>query len=278
VPGNPSTDPWQWVMADYLSRRGIVVLRVDDRGTGHSSGDYATSTIEALSNDALAGIQFLRSHPQVDSGRVGLLGLSEGALVAQIAAADSPSLTRHVVLLGGPGIPGDANFLEQARRLAIPTRRPQERAAEERRLVAKAWIRQLAKSDVDEEAIRAEVRAWNAGSSEPVNAKVLESMLNSALTPIVRSEIRFDPARVLPRVKAPILALNGAADLWVNADSNLPAIRRAAEAGGNREVVVRRLEGLDHALRPAPGDKPGREEFDIDEQVLAMIAGWILDH
>ena len=93
-----------WVIADHLTRHGIAVLRCDDRGVGGSTGSTSQSTSADFADDALAGVKYLQGRPEIDKTRVGLMGHSEGGLVAPMLAARAPDDIAFIVLMSGPGL------------------------------------------------------------------------------------------------------------------------------------------------------------------------------
>src|SRR5690606_13042762 len=108
------------VMADHMTRRGIAVLRVDDRGVGGSTGTIEEATTEDFAGDVLAGVEFLSTHPRIDPRRIGLIGHSEGGLIAPMVATSSNRVA-FVVMLAGPGVPGAELLVEQVGAVAQAT-------------------------------------------------------------------------------------------------------------------------------------------------------------
>ena len=100
------------VIADYLTRRGMAVLRVDDRGMGKSKGDLNKATSSDFADDVLAGIRYLKTRDDIDTTRIGLIGHSEGGLIAPIVFTRWPHLN-FIITLAGPGVPGRAVILRQ---------------------------------------------------------------------------------------------------------------------------------------------------------------------
>src|SRR5579883_2826453 len=100
------------VLADYLTRRGIAVLRVDDRGVGKSTGDFNKATVEDFAKDTFAGLEYLKSRKEIDGKRIGLIGHSEGATVASLLASRSTEVA-FIVLMAGPGLKGDELWYSQ---------------------------------------------------------------------------------------------------------------------------------------------------------------------
>ena len=269
------------VWADSLTRRGIAVLRMDDRGVGGSSGSVLSSTEDDFATDALAGIAYLRRRPEIDPARTGLVGHSEGALVAAMAAARSAHVA-FVVMLAGPGIPGDrliVRQVEQASRAAgLPPARVAENAALQRKLL------DIVMGEKDDDAALAKLRAALAFALAGVPDQVRtakERELAIMVTPWYRSLLAADPAATLRKVPVPVLAINGELDTQVPADENLAAIAAALKEGGNRDFTTRKLPGLNHLFQKAATGaigEYGKIEETANPAALEMVGQWITAH
>lgn len=253
------------VLADHLTRQGIAVLRVDDRGVGGSTGDLSQATGEALARDAAAGIRFLRGHERIDPARVGIVGHSEGGVIGPRVAADDPKLA-FVVMMAGTGVPGHAVVREQS--VAILRAKDVPAAGIELARHQQAKALQVVLDQADDAAARRELEALGipGPQAEPM------------LTPWYRSFIAYDPAPTLAKLRCPVLVLNGELDLQVLPDQNLPAITKAL-AKNRRRVTVHRLPGLNHLFQHAKTGSP--EEYaaiaeTIAPEVLGIVGDWIV--
>ena len=272
------------VLADHLTRRGVAVLRVDDRGVGGSSGSIATSTSQDFAGDVRAGLAFLKDHPDVDDTRLGLIGHSEGGLIAPLVAAGEPDVA-FVVLLAGTGLPGREILQLQLRLIQEGMGRSPanvDRQVEaQRHLIAR--LEADAPTEDIEDAVRALMRIQLAGVNFGDDEDRLISAQSAAsmATPWFRSFLRTDPREALRRVTCPVLALNGSLDLQVPADVNLRAIEQALRAGGNSDVTVTTMEGLNHLFQTATTGLP-TEYAAIEEtfapHALHLVSDWIRDH
>ncbi len=262
------------IVADQLTRRGIVVLRVDKRGVGKSGGDYATATTMDFASDAAAGLAYLKTIPEVDTYRIGLLGHSEGGVVAPIVAAAHPNDVAFIVLLAGSGVPGDRIIVEQTRLIAEAT----GASAEEAQAVAaqQRALLDIVKKGGDDTAMEAELRAMLKGK---VPDAALASTIAQAMSPWFRTFIAFDPATALRKVKCPTLAIGGSKDLQVPAHENLAAIKGALEAGGNKSVETVEFPNLNHLFQHArsgsPNEYAGIEET-MSLEVTEKVGRWII--
>jgi len=253
------------VLADHLTRNGIAVLRADDRGVGGSTGSVGTSTADDFVADALGGVAFLRSRPEVDGARLGLVGHSEGGVIAPMAAA-RPDDVAFIVLLAGTAVPGREILPEQLEAIQLGLGVPRENV--DRQVEAQARLLDLVAADAEREAIEAAVGDLidvqfenNPAAGPEAREATLQGQLQAVTSPWFRHFLTNDPARYLEEVDCPVLALNGSLDLQVVAETNLPAIEEALRAGGNDDVTVEELTGLNHLFQPAATGLPRVTNF-----------------
>lgn len=276
------------VIADHLTRRGIAVLRVDDRGVGGSGGDFGTSTSRDFASDVRAGVTWLSGRPEV--GAVGLVGHSEGGLIAPMVAAEDARVD-FIVLLSGPGVPGSEILAEQIARIqgaaGVPpsvTRWNQDLIATVASLVERVppserldSVRAALASAVEE--LTPEEREAAEIPADGVDAFV-ESQARALSSPWMAFFLSHDPRSDLRRVGVPVLALGGSLDLQVPPDQSLGEIERALREGGNENVTVRELPGLNHLFQHARTGAP-TEYASLTEtfapEALDILAEWILE-
>jgi len=244
-----------WVLADHLTRHGIAVLRLDDRGVGGSTGDPNLATADHMVADALAALEFLRAQPEIDARRVGLLGHSEGGLIAALTATRTADVALHV-LLATPGLPGHEVLAGQKRAhleaLGVP---PPEIDC---RLAAHARLLDPVVGAADLDAVRAAALDLVRLESEPVVRAGLMSeeklaaqaalVADQMLLPQMRWYLRFDPRPTLERLNCPVLALFGTLDLQVLSQDNLPVLRVALRAAHDALVTPGLRPKLRHGL------------------------------
>ncbi len=272
------------VLADYLTRRGIVVLRVDDRGVGGSSGDTMASTTADMASDALAGVAFLKSRKEVNPKQIGLVGHSEGGLVAAVAASSRDDVA-FIVMLAGSAVTGEEIIYRQAELVAraqgaddatvAATRRMQERIVQAIKesadpAEAEKRVRQVADEALKDTAGNDQKDGTNAA---------LEGQLKLGLSPWFRYFLTYDPRPALGKVKCPVLALNGEKDLQVDPRQNLPVIEAALKEGGNGDFEVRELKGLNHLFQHCQTGSPteyGKIDETISPETLELVGDWIL--
>ena len=277
------------VLADHLTRLGIAVLRVDDRGIGGSTGSTWQSTSRDKANDVLFGVRFLRGHDRIDPERVGLIGISEGGLVAPLALNRvEPGTIAYAVLLAGPGVPGADLLRQQLRRIAAANGAPAEMIEELAALQDKGL--QIIASDMPpaeaEAALRQVAEEQMAASPETaqLSGEDLETALSAAvdtnLSPWFRFFIRYDPQPALGGLAVPTLALFGGKDTQVDADQNQSAMEAAFAGSGNTDITVRRFPEMNHLFQTAGTGSPN-EYAQIEEtmapEVLDLIGSWIAE-
>lgn len=280
------------VLSDYLTRRGIAVLRVDDRGVGGSTGNFSQATTEDFAGDVLAGIEYLKSREEIDPARIGLIGHSEGGLIAPIVAVESPDVA-FIVLMAGPGIPGEEILYLQndlisraegvdnatiARNDAFMKSLYSVVKEEQNDTIAAEKLRKLI---MDEVANMSEEEKQNSGYSEASLDSQVNAQVQTLISPWMRFFLTYDPSPTLMQVKCPVLAINGEKDLQVPPEENLKAIEDALEAGGNEDYTVQELPGLNHLFQTAQTGSPSEYaaiEETISPTALEVIGDWISEH
>lgn len=273
------------VLADYLTRRGIAVLRVDDRGVGGSTGKLNDATTADLAEDVLLGVEFLKSRTDIDPRRIGLIGHSEGGLIAPIAATRSSDVA-FIVLIAGPGTTGEQILYAQGSLILKAAGASEEKVAHQRQLQEKmfAAVKQKDNAEADKqlsEIFAAELDQLSDAEKKAVgNASAAAEVQRKAiLTPWFRYFLTYDPRPTLAQVKCPVLAVIGERDLQVPPKENLPEIEKALKSGGNKEFTIRELPGLNHLLQTCKTGSP-TEYAEIEETMspaaLELIGDWIV--
>lgn len=277
------------VLSDYLVRRGIAVLRHDDRGVGGSTGSFAASTSDDFATDAMAAIAYLKQRPEIDAGRIGLAGHSEGGIVAPMCAAQSDDVA-FIVLLAGTGVPGSEILEVQGRLIAVAMGKSEEEArrgaqgsVEIYRSITDGGTREEILEQIKSLAVR-QIQESPEGptlSPEEVDHRaevVANSSIDQVMSPWFIRFLRLDPREYLVRVKCPVLAINGTVDLQVHHEQNLPEIEKALRAGGNQDVTIVALPGLNHLFQHSETGSPSeysRIEETFAPEALELIASWI---
>ena len=262
------------VLADALTRRGIAVLRADKRGVGKSTGDYKTATTADFATDAEAGVDYLLTRPEIDAHRIGLIGHSEGGIIAPMVAARN-SHVDFIVMMAGSGVPGDQIIAEQGRLIALASGEDKKRT--EDAAITQQKIFTTIKTEKDA-AVRDKTLhdiLLAAGIPEEQIARQIKTITS----PWFVYFISYDPATALSKLTIPVLALSGEKDLQVPPAQNADAIRKALDAAGNKHYEVDVLPGLNHLFQTAKTGAPS-EYAEIEEtiapSVLKKIGDWIL--
>lgn len=271
------------VLADHLTREGMTVLRVDERGVGKSTGDPMTATTEDLAGDARAAVNFLKSRSDVDKKKIGIIGHSEGALIAAMAARRSSDVA-FVVLMAGPGVTGEELLYEQTRLLMESQGVPE--AFAERQLGTAKRIYGILKDVEDQDEARAQIgsilREATAHSGQDTTSEAsraaIEAQLDQLTLPWFRYFLTYDPQDALGDLRCPVLAIYGDKDLQVPPEQSLPAVENALRAGGNSRYKTRVLPGLNHLFQTCTTGSPmeyAQIEETLSPEVLRVISDWI---
>jgi pimeloyl-ACP methyl ester carboxylesterase len=248
------------VLADHLTRKGFAVLRFDDRGVGKSTGSGKDATSEDFADDVLAAVEFLSARKEI--GRIGLIGHSEGGMIAPMVAVKSEKV-KFLVLMAGPGMPGERILLDQTRLIQQAMGVPKETI--EKNVETSRRLYEAVKEGKSEEEL-----AKIAGEGAP--------QVKALLSPWFRFFLTYDPRDTLKKVKCPVLAINGEKDLQVVCEGNLKGIEEALQAGGNERFKIVALPGLNHLFQTCRTGAPA-EYSQIEETfapaALETISGWI---
>jgi pimeloyl-ACP methyl ester carboxylesterase len=274
------------VLADYLTKNGIAVLRFDDRGTAASTGNFKTATTLDFSTDVEAAVNYLQTRKEINKNKIGLVGHSEGGMIAPMVASKSKDIG-FIVLLAGPGIDGAKLLLLQERLIGKAAGESDSNLAKASAinrgafdLVVKSTDIQKLKTDLTnylKEAVKN-----NPSAEKPKNISeddYIKSSVNQLANPWMQYFLKYNPAPVLEKVKCPVLAIDGSKDLQVPATINLAAIKKALEKGGNKNVTTKELPNLNHLFQECQTGSPS--EYAAIEQTFSPIAlqeitRWIL--
>lgn len=274
------------VLADYLTRRGIAVLRVDDRGVGGSTGNLFESTSEDFAGDVLTGVNYLKSRKEVNPKKIGLIGHSEGGIVAPIAAARSSDVA-FIVLMAGMGLTGE-EIIHLQSDLILKTVGASDKVLAIQR-TSSEQIFEILKHEKDNTIAEKKIRKIMADilaklSKEEKDAMgaseaTIEIQLKMLLSRWCRFFLTYDPRTALMKVKCPVLAINGQLDLQVPPKENLSAIEGALKTGGNTNYTIQELPKHNHLFQRAKTgaiSEYAKIEETISPIALKAITQWIL--
>ena len=270
-----------WVLADHLSRTGIAVLRVDDPGIGKSAPHPEPPTTADFATDVEAGVTFLKRDDRI--GTVGLIGHSEGGIIAAIVASRRDDIG-FVVLMAGPGVPGAELLLKQNERIFDGMGIVGERKETLLTLLDRLFT--TLTSDMTEDEMRQQVdeivrKQFEINGIPPAqqDETQVQAAVEQVLNPWMRYFLAFDPRPALEATRVPVLALNGELDVQVDAEQNLTAIDAALEKGGNHNVTLHRLPKHNHLFQRAKTgliNEYAVIEETISPEVLDLIRDWIV--
>jgi fermentation-respiration switch protein FrsA (DUF1100 family) len=260
------------ILSDYLTRHGIAVLRADDRGTAKSTGVFATATTADFATDVEAGVAYLKTRPEVDPHKIGLIGHSEGGVIAPMVAARNKDVA-FIIMMAGTGVPGDQVLPAQIEAIDMVSGKSKEEAS--KAAARQREIDKLVETETDDATLQKDLRAKMAGQIPDAQIGMEITQITS---PWFRYFLTYDPAAALRKVTCPVLVLNGSLDKQVLPDQNLPAIRKALEEAGNQHFEIDELPGLNHLFQTAKTGSPA-EYAQIEETMspvpLEKMAEWI---
>jgi len=277
------------VLADYLTRQGIAVLRYDDRGAGRSTGNHDEGTFEDFKRDALAGVEYLKTRKEIDAKKIGLVGHSEGAVIGPLTAAESSDVA-FMVLMAAPGSTDDFEGLikqwtdgyrsKGASRKAIAFKASLLRDIfytirhEDDLEVARSKIKNLLQN------AKPQLARFSASERQKIELESVDTYnFHWMLSPNFSSVLRYNAKETLMKVKCPVLAINGDKDKQVSKE-NLKGVEAALKAGGNYQYTIKEFAGLNHLFQTAKTGSPSeyaRIEETISPAVLNTISDWILE-
>jgi uncharacterized protein len=264
------------VLSDHLTKNGIAVLRFDDRGVGASGGDFKTATTADFATDAEACIEYLKTRKEINVKNIGLIGHSEGGIIAPMVAARSKDVA-FIVLLAGTGIAGDKLLLLQQQLIGEAS--GEDKSELKKTIAVNKNIFEIIKNSASPEqskplladylkkAIKENPSLKPAALSDE---NFIQAQIGQATSPWIQFFIKYDPAVALQKVKCPVLALNGSKDLQVPAGENLNAITAALKKAANRNVTVKELPNLNHLFQEAKTGSPS--EYALIEQTFSPSA------
>jgi pimeloyl-ACP methyl ester carboxylesterase len=273
------------VLADYLTRQGIAVLRCDDRGNGKSTGKFATATTLDFATDASAAVDFLKTQKEIDSTKIGLAGHSEGGLIAPMVASVRKDVA-FIVLLAGPGLTGERILRMQAGIINRSVGLTEKELADDDALRTKVYAAIRKNSANEKAAVKIKALFHSAKKKNPEDKGLLQLddaqidvFIQQSTSPWFRTFLVLDPVDYLSKVHCPLLALNGTLDVQVPAKENLEAIEKSLIFGGNSKYTIEEIPGANHLFQNAKTgnvDEYGKIEETMSPEVLEKIASWII--
>lgn len=275
------------VLADHLTRNGIAVLRYDDRGTAKSTGDFFSATTMDFATDVEAAIKYLQSRKEIDETKIGLIGHSEGGIIAPLVASKLKTVD-FIVLMAGTGIRGDKLLLMQSKLLSKAYGVSDEYIDISQKISKEAY--KLVVDCKNSIALKTDLENYLKQAlkdnpeykmpHEMTDEAFIEAQLKTIVSPWMIQFIKHDPAPILEKVSCPVLAINGSKDLQVPATTNIEAIKSALSKGENNKVTTEILQGLNHMFQECKTgaiNEYGSIEQTFSPVALKTVSDWILE-
>jgi len=266
------------VISDYLVKNGIAVLRFDDRGVGKSQGNFQKAIIEDFTSDVECAIAYLKKRKEIDSNKIGLVGHSEGGIIAPSVAAKTSDVN-FMILLAAPGIPGYELMLLQKARIESQMGLPAAAVEEGQALLRGAYDIILSSKSEDSGLENKLNTYFKTTQVSALLESQSSSIVNQLVNPWFIGLLKQNPAQTLEQIRCPVLALNGGKDLQVPAMENLAGIKNALVKGGNKNVTVKEFPALNHLFQECKTCSVS-EYRDIEEtfspMVLEEMVKWII--
>ncbi len=276
------------VLADHLTRNGIAVLRYDDRGVAASGGMASGSTTADHSMDARSAVEYLLSRSDMDSSMIGIIGHSEGGLIAFMLASEYKDIS-FIVSLAGPGVDGKTILLEQSEYISRLNGLAESIVQNNRKVMGKVYDLMIINETHQswaEEVTKFISTFYSSIGDERFSEEDIEQIKNNVLNSIPRASyawmryfVMSDPSVYFPTIACPVLALNGGKDCQVLAEKNINVIKEGFESAGNKHLTTMILPGLNHLFQNCKTGLPSEYnliEETFDPRALELISGWIL--
>ena len=275
-----------WVIADYMTNNRIAVFRYDERGVGKSTGSFAESTTQDFANDALAIVEQMSKMSNIDKEKIGIIGHSEGALVASMAAAKSASV-KFAILLAGPSVPGHQLLKTQITDVSLAEGFAPEEIQKEAQIKSDIINIAAGKGTVSQRSTRAKNKLKsfydsNFSAEEKKQKGSFELYYQSIAEPLMNDWMHFflnvEPKVYIEKMACPTLALIGSKDMQVSADHNISGFRAALHAAPTQVYKVKEIEGVNHLFQHSRTGKPseyGQLGETFAHEVLVLMRDWM---
>lgn len=265
------------VLSDYLTRNGFAVLRYDDRGVAQSTGDFKAATTKDFATDVESALAYLRTRKEINQKKIGLIGHSEGGMIAPMVAAEDKNVA-FIVLLAGPGMPITELMLLQKEKIDRQMGASEKDLADAKNIFRGAYQSVLASSKNDSQLTTQLSNYFKEKLGSNVPDKDIATIVNQLTTTWFYNFLKTDPSIYLAKVKVPLLALNGENDLQVTPKENLLGIQTILAKAGNKKVTVKEFPGLNHLFQESKTGSPseyGQIEQTISPIVLTEVLNWL---
>ena len=266
------------VLSDYLTKNGIAVLRFDDRGIGKSTGIFSNATTKDFATDVESAIQYLKKRKEIKKKKIGLIGHSEGGVIASIVANSSDDVD-FIVLLASPGLRGDKLMLLQKKKIENQSGVSELEISKGQKIFSDIY-ELILNSENSNEKLRDDINnILTLKYDSQLTVNQIKNLSNQLTSPWMYYFLKFDIKTSLMNVKCPVLALIGEKDLQVPSKENLKAIKNALIKGSNDNGTIKELPNLNHLFQECDTGLPN--EYAKIEQTFSPIAlneitNWLL--
>jgi hypothetical protein len=265
------------VLSDYLTRQGIAVLRYDDRGVAESEGDFSAATSKDFSTDVEAAINYLRSRKEINKNKIGLIGHSEGGIIAPMVAKDSKNIN-FMVLLAGTGLRGDKLMLLQKKLIEEKSGIDQISINKSQEVFKEAYDLIISSEEKDEELKSTLKQYFNEKLNNTLSDDQLTGLVETLTSKWMKYFLKYDPSTALQNTEIPVLALFGENDLQVPSEENSRILKESLAIAENNNATILTLEDLNHLFQESKTGLPNEYseiEQTISPKVLDIISNWI---
>ena len=275
------------LIADHLTKSGVAVLRYDDRGVASSGGSITGSTTGDYAEDARSGIEYLLKRSEIDSSKIGVIGHSEGGMIAFMLASAYNDIA-FIISLAGPGVDGKTILLEQSDYIARLSG-VEDSVLEDNKIVMNSVYNIMIASESHhvwgEEVFKYTSKHYSEKGAGDYSEEDIELSKKNLLASVPESSyawmryfVMFDPASLFGSIKCPVLALNGEKDCQVLAEKNINTIQNGLLSSGNTNITTMILPGLNHLFQNCETGLPaeyGIIEETFDQKTLDIMSEWI---
>lgn len=273
------------VLSDYLTKLGFAVLRYDDRGVAKSTGNYSLANTFDFTQDALAAVKYLGTRKEIKKDKIGIIGHSEGGLIAPMAAVSSDEI-KFLVLLAGPGTRGDVILYDQGRAINKASGMSDENLNTFETLQRNMFKILMTETDPEkasyllEELLENEISKFSSSfiKETQLDSSKIGLTIKTINNTWFRTFLSIDPVDYLKKIKIPVLAINGEKDLQVLPKQNLALIEKALKDAGNKDFTVKELKGLNHLFQKCDTctilEYASLEET-FSPEALSVIGDWL---
>jgi pimeloyl-ACP methyl ester carboxylesterase len=274
-----------WVLADYLAKQGIAVLRYDDRGTAASTGNFKDALTQDFAVDVETAVDFLKTRPEINQKAIGLIGHSEGGIIAPMVASNRPDDIGFIVLLAGVTIPGD-KVMKLQKELSLRSLGSSEGYIKQEMLFDNELMQVITTTPLDNLAEDLTTFTETYLKNNPNFAKNRGMTTQKYVTTVVKSYtnpwfynlLNYNPDTALKNTACPILALNGENDTQVPYKENLAVLQQLKAAYPEKNITTKSYPKLNHLFQESEKGSVfeyGRIEQTIAPYVMVDISSWI---